>query len=283
MKIIFYAISFIWIMAESAQPILAQANLKKIAQSPLSIGQTLTLHSAVLQEERVLNIYLPLNYNSDSSTTYPVIYLLDGSIDEDFIHIAGLVQFGSFSWINMLPQSIIVGIANVNRKRDFTFPLSTEKDQTEFPGAGHSEKFIQFLEQEIKPFIQQNYKINNSQTIIGQSLGGLLATEILLKHPTMFNRYIIISPSLWWDNQSLLQYTNADFKNVQAVYIGVGDEGKIMRHVAKKLYKKLKKSAPANLQLHYQYFPKHDHGDILHQAAYAAFEWMFQQKKEKNN
>ena len=93
------------------------------ATSPVSqtsdfvIGETLAFESEVLQESRTINVYLPLSYSDDSNSDYPVIYLLDGSADEDFIHIAGLVQFGSFSWIEMLPESIVVGIANVDRCR----------------------------------------------------------------------------------------------------------------------------------------------------------------------
>ena len=101
---------------------LKAQNLPQIKSSkPFCIGKTITIHSKILNEDRILNIYLPNSYNPDSVKTYPVIYLLDGSRDEDFIHISGLVQFGSFSWINMIPETIVVGIANIDRKRDFTF------------------------------------------------------------------------------------------------------------------------------------------------------------------
>ena len=66
------------------------------------------------------------------------------------------------------------------------------------------------IEKELQPYIETKYKTNNDKTIIGQSLGGLFATEVLLKKPTLFNKYIIISPSLWWDNGSLLNQ-NSNF------------------------------------------------------------------------
>ena len=81
----------------------------KIESKPFSIGEILSFHSKELGEERTLNIYLPNAYHPDSLKKYPVIYLLDGSADEDFIHIAGLVQFGSFPWLNIIPESIVVG------------------------------------------------------------------------------------------------------------------------------------------------------------------------------
>lgn len=138
-----------------------------------------------LGENRTLNIYLPAGYSKDSTATYPVIYLLDGSADEDFIHIAGLVQFANFPWVNLLPKSIVVGIANVDRRRDFTYPTTLEKDRKEYPTTGHSEKFIRFLEKELQPYIQKKYSSNPQKMIVGQSLGGLLATEILFKKPTL--------------------------------------------------------------------------------------------------
>jgi predicted alpha/beta superfamily hydrolase len=114
----------------------AQKELKLNNSVPITIGETRELRSDILNETRFLNIYLPASYTNDATTKYPVIYLLDGSIDEDFIHIAGLVQFGSFSWINMIPESIIVGITNIDRKKDFTSPSTVREDKSDFPTAG---------------------------------------------------------------------------------------------------------------------------------------------------
>lgn len=161
--------------------IRAQENKEKINKVPITIGESITFYSKVLDEDRTLNIYLPQGYSSDSTKTYPVIYLLDGSIDEDFVHISGIVQFGSFSWINMIPETIVVGISNVDRKRDFTYPTTIEQDKKDFPTTGESEKFINFIEVELQPMVKALYKVNGIKTIIGQSLGGLLATEILFK------------------------------------------------------------------------------------------------------
>ncbi|NUO00506.1 MAG: alpha/beta hydrolase, partial [Saprospiraceae bacterium] len=200
------------------QPIWAQKAPLVAKSTDFSIGETLEFHSTILNEKRVVNIYLPNGYHPDSLKKYPVIYLLDGSVDEDFIHISGLVQFGSFSWINMIPETIVVGIANVDRKRDFTYPTNNQKDKADFPTTGGSEKFIAFVEQELQPLIEKTYKTGSSKTIIGQSLGGLLATEILFKNPNLFDRYIIVSPSLWWDDQSLLKYTPKVFSAPKAIY-----------------------------------------------------------------
>ncbi|MFK7784604.1 MAG: alpha/beta hydrolase [Crocinitomicaceae bacterium] len=238
------------------------------------IGERLEFHSKILNQDRMLNIYLPNGYSSDNNKTYPVIYLLDGSKDEDFIHISGLVQFASYPWINMIQESIVIGIENIDRKHDFTFPTTIKKDKEDFPTSGGSEAFIDFIEQELQPYIESTYKVQNDKTIIGQSLGGLLATEILVKKPDLFDTYIIVSPSLWWNDQSLLDLDFTRYSGSKNIYVGVGQEGKIMKKDAKALYKKLKKSDNPTTYLIHDFLKEQDHGDALHLAVYNAFEAM---------
>ncbi|MDP2413142.1 alpha/beta hydrolase [Daejeonella sp.] len=257
---------------------------------PFILGEILEINSLELAEKRTLNIYLPAGYSRADSSRYPVIYLLDGSADEDFIHVAGLVQFNNFPWINRLPESIVVGIANINRKRDFTYPSSIEEDKKQFPGTGHSDKFIAFIEKELQPFIEKEYNVNDSKMIIGQSLGGLLATEILMKKPELFNKYIIISPSLWWDNGSLLKQNSSllseGFSQSTGIYIGVGKEGlspgntpHVMEMDANLLAEKLKAGKSKTVQVHFDYLPDEDHATITHQAIFNAFRLLYPLKE----
>ena len=250
---------------------------------PFALGTVKEIQSSQLSEKRILNIYLPEGYKENDTIKYPVIYLLDGSADEDFIHICGIVQF--FNMMDMMPKSIVVGIANVDRKRDFTYPTTIEKDKKAYPTTGSSEKFIAFIEQELEPFIEKKYRTNSSKTIIGQSLGGLVAVEILFKKPSLFNTYIIVSPSLWWDNESLLlkspEVLNPSFNQRTTVYIAAGNEGDIMVGDAKHLVKILKKDERKNLNVIYNYLPDEDHATILHQAVYRAFEMLNKKIKKE--
>lgn len=255
---------------------------QKESSRPFVLGEIHELQSKVLGEKRTLNIYLPDGYNPNDSVKYPVIYLLDGSADEDFIHIVGLVQYYGFEWVNQLPKSIVVGIATVDRRRDFTFPTTIEADQKRYPTTGHSDKFTAFLATELQPFIEKKFKTTRSKTIIGQSLGGLLATEILLKSPTLFNKYIIISPSLWWDNGSLLnkssEILNATFEQQTDIYIGVGKEGltptaipRVMEVDANLLADKINATKSKTVRVVFDYLPQEDHATIMHQAVSNAF------------
>lgn len=258
---------------------------------PFVLGEIRVIESTILGEKRTLNIYLPDGYNANDTVTYPVIYLLDGSADEDFIHVVGLFQFNNFSWINRVPKSIIVGIANVDRKRDFTYPTSIKADSNRYKTAGHSATFIAFLEKELQPFIANTYHTNTYKTLIGQSLAGLLATEILLKKPLLFNQYIIISPSLWWDNGSLLQLTSlvlqVGFTQSTSVYIGVGKEGlaptetpHLMEVEANLLAEKLQLSNNKKLQIYFDYLPQENHATITHQAIFNALRLLYPVKSK---
>lgn len=239
---------------------------------PLIIGKQEILYSTVLNENRILNIYLPENY--DKTKTYPVIYLLDGTFNEDFIHITGLVQYFNLQF--KMPETIVVGIANVDRKRDFTFHTDSEDLKKSYPTTGHSDVFIRFLEQELQPYITKKFNTNNTKFLIGQSLGGLLATEILFKKPELFSHYLIVSPSLWWDNQSLLKQA-PDLMSKQSderryIYLSVGGkEHIVIQKDSKKLQSIIKKSSKKNTQLLFNFMKEENHGTILHRSIYDAF------------
>ncbi|WP_211277467.1 alpha/beta hydrolase [Nonlabens spongiae] len=190
--------------------------------------------------------------------------MLDGSIDENFIHRAGIVQFGSFSWIQMVPETIVVGISNIDRKRDFTYPSKNGLDQTEFPTSGGSSYFIKFLETELQPFVARNFRTTSTSTLIGQSLGGLLATEILFAKPDLFTNYIIVSPSLWWDNEELLNKEPITSIKEKSIYIAVGKEGAVMERLAKELFEKIQNNKEVKTRIYYNFLEDKDHGDALH-------------------
>jgi predicted alpha/beta superfamily hydrolase len=280
---------FILLLSFSAT---AQNNLAPGTTIPFQIGVIETITSKELSENRTLNIYLPYGYQKDSARTYPVIYLLDGSVDEDFIHIAGLVQYCSFPWIASLEPSIVVGIANVDRKRDFSFPSNLELDKKEFPTSGGSEKFMAFIEKEVQPFIEKNYKTTASKTLIGESFGGLFAATVLLKHPALFNTYIIVSPSLWWDDGSLLtqqgsssEISKLNFRPGTKIYIGVGKEGImpgrkkwVMEISAKQFAENLEKIKNENIKVVFDYLPGETHATVTHQAVYNAFKLLSKMK-----
>ena len=248
---------------------------------PLTIGEIRTINSKILKEERTLNIYLPQNF--DKAKSYPVIYLLDGSLNEDFIHVTGLIQF--FNQMYSMPETIVVGIANIDRKKDFTFHTDLKDLQKDYPTTGHSDKFIGFLEKELKPYIKSQFKTTDIY-LFGQSLGGLLATEILLKKPKMFDNYFIISPSLWWDDESLVKQANQLLSKIQDskkfIYISVGKgEHPVMVKDTEDLYDILKKADKKNWTVEYKMMETDNHATILHRSLYEGLVKLFPYKEQK--
>ena len=283
MKSIFTILLFL----TSSVHIFAQGETTAKNTKEFVLGSVQTIHSEILGEDRILNIYLPDDY--DKNIKYPVIYLLDGSADEDFIHVVGIVQYNTFSWVDRIPKSIVVGIANTSRKLNFTSPTTRAGDKKLVPNNGGSANFIAFIEKELQPYVEKTYQTNGSKTIIGQSLGGLLATEILFTKPRLFNKYIIISPSLWWRDGDLLKQNpailNQDYADPTAIYIGVGKEGSIdgsknhiMEEDAKLLFSKIKQGKSKNIKVYFDYLPEENHATVTHQAVFNAFRALYPKK-----
>lgn len=288
MRIYSFITLFIHAISSYGQSEIKQTSLSK----PFVLGTCDEIYSKELSEKRTINIYIPEGYDEKDTIAYPVVYLLDGGVDEDFIHVVGLYQFNSFPWIHRVPRSFIIGISNADRQRDFTYPTTNLKDQKRYPTSGHSEQFINFIEKEVQPYIQKKYKTKDSKTIIGQSLGGLLATEILFRRPYLFNQYIIISPSLWWDNGSLLNLPSVVFEKkftfTTEVYIGVGKEGltpgdypRVEEVDANVLAEKLKMTESKVLNVYFDYLPQEDHATVSHQAIFNALRMLYPPKEKQ--
>ena len=250
----------------------------------LVLGEQRTIDSKFLNEARTINIYLPEDYQENDTAHYPVIYILDGGMEEDFIHLVGLVRFNTQPWIARFPRSIVVGIENTKRRRDFTFEVASldflkEMDipATQFSEYGGSEHYISFLEQELRPSIDSMYRTSGENTLIGESLGGLLATEILLEHTALFTHYIISSPSLWWGNESILDKAQLSSLKSVRIYIAACQkrEEPRMYKDAKKLAKILQKKCASSSRIYFDYIPEEIHSTVLHQAVYNAFKLFY--------
>lgn len=165
------------------------------------IGKIDTIHSAILQEDRAVWIYVPESAGFPGKT-YPVVYLLDG--DAHFYSVMGLIQ--QLSTVNgntVCPEMIIVGIPNTDRMRDLTPTLVKEAmgDTLINEITGGMGEFTSFIEKELMPYIESHYPVSPYKMYIGHSLGGLAVIHTLLTRPELFNAWLAIDPSLWWDDR----------------------------------------------------------------------------------
>lgn len=254
----------------------------QVTVKPLIIGESLELASKTMQETRRINVVLPDDYKLNPSKSYPVIYMPDGGLAEDFLHIAGLMQV-SIANGSMRPF-ILVGIENTVRRRDLTGPSDSDLDKKAIPNLGGSELYRRFLIKELIPEIEQRYRTTQERALVGESLAGLFTIETLFQTPDVFQSYIAIDPSLWWNDEKLI----ADFaKKLQsqprlAKNLFFASSGQVgMATAIQRFAQMLATSKPEGLVWTYEHFAKETHATIYHPAALVAFRTVFKPEPEK--
>ncbi len=173
-------------------------------------GEIDSLYSNILEEQRVIWVQLPEKFNPESVQKYPVIYVLDGSI-----HLKAVSTVMNYYWGGFIPEMIIVGVSNANnRTRDLTTSEIKTRHGYKFTEEnGQANNFTLFLEKELIPYVTSNYPVTNYRTLIGHSFGGLFTMNTLLNHTNLFDNYLVIDPSMDWDNQKLLKQSEELLKN----------------------------------------------------------------------
>lgn len=238
----------------------------------ITLGIQTSIASEIMGEERPLLIYTPDGY-AHGTGKYPVIYLLDG--DSNLLHTAGTAQFLSRN--GKMPEVIIVGIPNTERTRDLTPALSTPNDN--FPTAGGANKFLSFIEKELVPFVESNYRTADYRILIGHSFGGLFSVNALLQKPDLFNAHISISPSLWWDNKGLLPIAEAFFEQNRGLrkfyYMTMGNEGGSMLAGAWGFAGIMEEKSGPFFKWHFELMENETHGSVPHRSTYDGLEMLY--------
>src|SRR5215213_4857889 len=240
--------------------------------APLVIGETFTITSKILNETRRINVYLPPGYAESPNARLPVLYMPDGGIGEDFLHVAGLVQVSAGN--GTMQPFLLVGIENTERRRDMTGLTENEKDKKIAPRVGGSANFRKFIRRELMPQVKARYRTTDETAIVGESLAGLFVVETFLLEPDLFDIYIAFDPSLWWNNQKLVneaaERLRARPKVEKTLYFASSDE-KGIAEMARKFAKILARSAPPGIRWHHEAMPDEKHSTIYHPAALKAF------------
>lgn len=242
---------------------------------PVPDHESFALASKILNETRTLNVWLPPQYKSGDAK-YPVVYMPDGGIvGEDFPHIANtLAELISAGTIQPV---ILVGIQNTNRKRDLTGPTVVAKDKEWIPENGGSDAFRRFIRDELFMEVNKRYRTTDTRTIVGESLAGLFVTETFLLAPDMFNNYIAIDPSLWWNDQYLVKnagrlLATGDMNGRKFWF--AGSSTKDIQEATSKLADVLTKVVRPGLHWKYSPEPNEKHNTIFKAVKQNAFLWM---------
>ena len=274
----FYALIFILAPAAFAH---AQARPSSVDKAvPLVVGETFTINSKILSETRRVNVYVPPGYQESSETRLPVLYMPDGGMAEDFLHVAGLVQVSVGN--GTMRPFLLVGIENTQRRRDMTGPTEKESDKKIAPRVGGSAAFRRFIRDELMPQVRGRYRTTNETAIVGESLAGLFVVETFLLEPELFDTYIAFDPSLWWNDQKLLGDSGGLLRSrpkaEKTLYLASsGDDTEATQRFADILGN----NAPPGLRWHYEKMPDEKHSTIYHPAALKAFRTVFKPAASK--
>jgi uncharacterized protein len=257
-------------------PALAQGSSDNVGPATaLTIGETFTIQSNALGETRRINVYLPPVYTDSPGVRLPVLYMPDGGIGEDFLHVAGLVQV-SVGNSTMRPF-VLVGIENTQRRRDLTGPTQNPADKKIAPHVGGSAAFRQFVRAELMPAINNRYRTTKETAIMGESLAGLFVVETFFVEPDLFDTYIAFDPSLWWNNGELVNSAVSRLRAAgnRPLTLYLASSRDDLARLTNQLAELLGKNAPPSLTWQYEPMPNESHATIYHPAALLALRRLF--------
>ena len=252
-------------------------------ETDIIMGSKFVIKSNILDEERTCLISLPDSYNESSEVDkrYPVIILLDGNTH--FKIASGILHFMSSNrnQNNLMPESIIIAIENVDRERDFT----VTKIKTKRPNnMGGGKIFLNFIEKELLPYIDKKYKTKPFRTLIGHSLGGLLTLNSYMDKNSVFNAYISIDPSIWWNEEMIKNKVDAisPISLDKKLYIATANQGEAnykrnkQRHDS--IYALIKKKSDKPLNIEIEYFENENHRSVPLIALYQGLKYLNQEE-----
>jgi len=254
--------------------ILAFVSSASAATEPVLPHQTFTIDSKVMHETRRINVYTPPGY--EKGGRYPVLYMPDGGVEEDLPHVTTDID-AAIRAGEMRPV-IVVGIENTERRRDMTGPTQVEADRKIAIHVGGSASFRAFIRDELMPVIRKRYRGNGQTAIVGESLAGLFIVETFFEEPKLFDTYIALSPSLWWNDQDLVHRAGERLRSkprlkatLYLAYGGDDDRG----DAGKALAEVLRADAPKGVRWYYEPRPDLQHSTIYKGVSPAVFRKLF--------
>lgn len=268
----------------------------KVENNTIVIGKTDSVNSSILGENRMIWVHVP-DGGAANKEHYPVVYVLDGN--GHFSSVVGLIQQLSTGGNNYCPKMIVVAILNTDRTRDLT-PTHIDADPPMMDSAaakttGGGENFIAFIEKELMPYIEAKYPTAPYKMMIGHSLGGLMVMQTLIHHTQLFNSYICIDPSMWWDKQTLLKQAEKALAarkfEGKSLFLGIAntlepgmtiqkvqtDTSGDSRHIRSilKLKAAFEKNRQNGLRIKSRYYPDDSHGSAPLITEYDAIRFFF--------
>jgi predicted alpha/beta superfamily hydrolase len=239
------------------------------AGAPLVLGERFPLSSKVMGEERTFFVSVPASY-ARTTRLYPVLYLTDA--ETQFEHTSATARFLARN--GFMPDVIVVGVTNTDRTRD----LSPSHDPSS-PTSGGADRFLDFFEKELIPFVESGYRTAPFRIFAGHSAGGLFALHSMRVRPGLFQAVIAVSPWLVWDEKKELKlltpFLSGDGVKTRALFFTLGDEGKELKDGLEQLSSALGRSKSKGLRWGSAIYPEENHGSVVLRSHYAALRMIF--------
>jgi predicted alpha/beta superfamily hydrolase len=245
-------------------------------KSDFVIGDKISFESKVLNERKTIVVIPPYNYKDSPDEKFPVVYVLDPG--NNLFATFGIVNYYS-DMLKIMPRMIIVGIVSNDRERDYLPTPSKEQ-----PTGGGADKFLRFINSELVTLIDSTYPANSERCIIGHSAGGLFAIYALKNQPELFNSFICIDPSLWYNDQSCIKEMTEFLKNnkdiKKSVFISLSNEKEMGVF---SFIEVLEKYAPEGINWDYIHYKNETHNSLGFKSICAGFEMIYKDWKIKED
>jgi predicted alpha/beta superfamily hydrolase len=240
------------------------------------IGDKISFESKVLNERKTIVVIPPYNYKDRPDEKFPVVYVLDPG--NNLFATFGIVNYYS-DMLKIMPRMIIVGIVSNDRERDYLPTPSKEQ-----PTGGGADKFLRFINSELVALIDSTYPANSERCIIGHSAGGFFAIYALENQPDLFNSFICIDPSLWYDDKSCVRKLPPFLKNnrdiKKSIFISLSNEKEMGVFPFMEV---LETYAPEGLKWDYIHYKNETHNSLGFKSICAGFEMIYKDWKTKND
>lgn len=242
--------------------------------SDFVIGDKILFESKILGEKRLIVVIPPLNYKNHPEKKYPVVYVLDAGNNLFATH--GITNYYS-KMLEIMPEVIIVGIVNKDRIHDFTPTVIKE-----YPNGGGADNFIQFIDSELTTYIDTIYQTSEYKCILGHSVGGLLAIYALQTKPDLFDSFLVIDPSLWWNDmqcvKSTIDFFEKNDKLKKRLFISLSNEKDVGVYP---FLGELEKYAPNEFIWEFKHYKNETHNSLGHKSICDGFEMIFSDWKNE--
>ena len=245
-------------------------------KSDFVIGDKISFESRVLNERKTIVVIPPYNYKDRPDEKFPAVYVLDPG--NNLFATFGIVNYYS-DMLKIMPRMIIVGIVSNDRERDYLPTPSKEQ-----PTGGGADKFLRFINSELVALIDSTYPANSERCIIGHSAGGFFAIYALENQPDLFNSFICIDPSLWYDDKSCVRKLPTFLKNnrdiKKSIFISLSNEKEMGVFPFMEV---LETYAPEGLKWDYIHYKSETHNSLGFKSICAGFEMIYKDWKTKDD